>query len=43
MPDFFDVVRSQRACRSFAPDPVPDEVLEQMLESATFAPSAETP
>ena len=41
MPDFFDVVRSQRACRSFAPDPVPDEVLEQLLESATFAPSAE--
>jgi nitroreductase len=41
MPDFFDVVRSQRACRSFAPDDVPDDVLGQVLDAATFAPSAE--
>jgi nitroreductase len=38
---FFDLVRSQRACRTFAPDPVPDELVEQVLEAATFAPSAE--
>lgn len=41
MADFFEVVRSQRACRSFAPDPVPDEVVQKVLEAATFAPSAE--
>jgi nitroreductase len=39
--EFFEVVRSQRACRSFAPEAVPDELLEQVLEAATFAPSAE--
>jgi nitroreductase len=39
--DFFDVVRAQRACRSFRPEPVPDEVVEQLLEAATHAPSAE--
>ena len=41
MPELFEVVRSQRACRDFAPDPVGDDVLEQVLEAATFAPSAE--
>ena len=41
MPDLFDVVRSQRAHRRFADDPVPDAVIEQVLEAATFAPSAE--
>ncbi len=41
MPELFEVVRSQRACRSFSPDPVPDELVERVLEAATFAPSAE--
>ena len=41
MPDLFDVVRSQRAHRRFTDDPVPDAVIEQVLEAATFAPSAE--
>lgn len=41
MAEFFEVVLSQRACRSFAPDPVPDELVEQVLEAATHAPSAE--
>jgi nitroreductase len=41
VPEFFDVVRSQRACRAFAPDPLSDEVVEQVLEAATHAPSAE--
>jgi nitroreductase len=39
--EFFAVVTSQRACRTFAPDPVPDGALERMLEAATHAPSAE--
>jgi nitroreductase len=40
-PDFFAVVGAQRACRSFRRDPVPDELVERVLEAATFAPSAE--
>ena len=39
--DFFEVVLSQRACRDFAPDPVPDDDLERILEAATHAPSAQ--
>ncbi len=38
---FFDVVLTQRACRAFADEPVPDVVLERVLEGATHAPSAE--
>ena len=38
---FFEVVLSQRACRSFAPDPVGDEVIGKLLQAATHAPSAE--
>src|SRR5688500_16123852 len=41
MPEFFDVVSSQRACRYFTDEPVSDEVIEQLLRAATFAPSAE--
>jgi len=39
--DFFEVARRQRACRSFRADPVDDEILARVLETATFAPSAE--
>jgi len=38
---FFEVVRRQRACRSFSDEPVDDATVEQVLEAATFAPSAE--
>jgi nitroreductase len=41
LPEFFEVVRRQRACRTFRPDGVADELVEQVLEAATFAPSAE--
>jgi nitroreductase len=41
MPDFFDVVYRQRACRDFATDDVPDDLLAQVLDASTFAPSAE--
>lgn len=40
-PAFFDVVRGQRACRSFSDDRVSDETVERVLDAATFAPSAE--
>jgi len=38
---FFDVVRSQRACRGYKADDVPDELIDKVLEAAVFAPSAE--
>jgi nitroreductase len=41
MAEFFDVVHRQRACRAFSEEPVPDDAVEQVLEAATFAPSAE--
>jgi nitroreductase len=41
MPDFFDVVRTQRAARTFLPDDVDDETVAQILTAATHAPSAE--
>jgi nitroreductase len=40
-PAFFDVVRRQRACREFAPDPPSDEDVARMLDAAVHAPSAE--
>jgi nitroreductase len=39
--NFLEVLRRQRACRSFSSDPVPDTVLEEILEASTHAPSAE--
>jgi nitroreductase len=41
MADFFDVVLRQRACRAFRPDPLEDDLVERVLQAATFAPSAE--
>jgi nitroreductase len=35
----FDVMRTMRAMRRLAPDPVPDEMLERLVEAATWAPS----
>ena len=40
-PGFRAVVTSQRACRSFTDEPVADAVIEELLEAATHAPSAE--
>ncbi len=41
VPDFFDVVYTQRAARSFLPDDVDDETVARILKAATHAPSAE--
>ena len=35
-----DVLRTMRAMRRLKPDPVPRELLEQLVEAATWAPSA---
>jgi nitroreductase len=37
--DFMDVVRKRRSIRRYKPDPVSDEVLNQVLEAARLAPS----
>jgi nitroreductase len=39
--DLFDVVHRQRACRAFSPEPLVDALVSQVLDAATFAPSAE--
>jgi len=41
MAEFYDVLRAQRACRSFADRDVDDTVLDKVLWAATRAPSAE--
>ncbi len=38
---FFEVVSSQRACRSFSSEEVRDEELEKIMEAAVHAPSAQ--
>jgi len=38
--DFLDVIKARRSIRRYKPDPVPDEILNQVLESARVAPSA---
>ena len=37
--DLYEVMRTTFAARQFTDDPVPDEVLQTMLENARFAPS----
>jgi len=36
----FEVMASMRAMRRLRPDPVPDELLQQLIEAASWAPSA---
>ncbi len=37
MNEILNALRSRRSCRSFKPDPVPEELLEQVLEAGTWA------
>lgn len=37
--DFFDVIETARAMRRYKPDPIPQEVLEQLIEAAHLGPS----
>jgi nitroreductase len=37
--DLYDVMRTTAAVREFTGDPLPDEVLERILDNARFAPS----
>jgi coenzyme F420-0:L-glutamate ligase/coenzyme F420-1:gamma-L-glutamate ligase len=38
--DLHNFLRTRRSIRRFKPDPVPDSVIENILHTATFAPSA---
>lgn len=38
--DLHQFLRSRRSIRRFKPDPVPDSVIENIITTATFAPSA---
>jgi nitroreductase len=37
--DLYDVVRTRRSVRKYRPDPVPQEVLNRVLDAARIAPS----
>ena len=39
MPDLFEVMSTMRAMRRLKPDPVPDELINQILQAAQWAPS----
>ncbi len=41
MPEFFEVVHTQRAARTFRPTEVDDDTVARVLTAATHAPSAE--
>lgn len=38
--DLFEAIQTQRSVRRFRPDPIPDEVLRQIIAAAARAPSA---
>jgi nitroreductase len=38
--EFSTVIRSRRSVRSYSPEPIPDDVLERIMDAARIAPSA---
>lgn len=39
MNEFIEMLKSRRSVRSYLPDPIPEDVLEQILEAGTYAPT----
>ena len=37
--DLFTAIKGRRSCRSFLPEPIPEETIEKILEAAIWAPS----
>ena len=37
--DLFTAIKERRSCRTFLPDPIPEESIEKILETASWAPS----
>jgi len=38
--EFYDVTKRRKSVRKYKPDPIPDEVLNRILEAGRIAPSA---
>lgn len=38
--DFYKLLKDRRTCRSFKPDPIPEEVMARLYDAACSAPSA---
>jgi nitroreductase len=38
--ELLELVKSRRSIRKFKPDPIPDEIVDKIIEAARFAPSA---
>lgn len=41
MGDIIDVIKSRKSIRRYKPDPVPDEMIDKVLEAARWAPTGE--
>ncbi len=41
MPDILDIISSRQSIRRYKPDPIPDEIVDKILEAARWAPSGE--
>lgn len=41
MPDIIDVIISRKSIRRYKPDPVPDDMIDKILEAARWAPTGE--
>ena len=41
MKDILDVISSRKSIRRYLPDPVPDDVIDKVLEAARWAPTGE--
>ena len=37
--DLFSAIKERRSCRDFLPDPIDQEILEKLMEAASWAPS----
>ena len=37
--DFLSLIKQRRSIRRFKPDPIPDDVVDKILEAARWAPS----
>ena len=37
--EVFEAIKGRRSCRSFLPDPIPENDLEKVLDAANWAPS----
>jgi nitroreductase len=41
MGDILEVIRTRKSIRRYKPDPIPDEILDKVLEAARWAPTGE--